>query len=172
MVEKVVPAIKAKWPDWNRTIIIQHDGAPAHISTNDLEFVASATAGIWNIKLELQPPKSPDVNVLDLFFFRALQAAQWRRTHANTIDGLIQQVMEAFADFDPRKIDYGFLTLQCCLDDILKTNGNNNYKIKHMGKEALLRMGLLPKRIAASESALEAFNAFCDYPLSWGTTMQ
>ena len=29
-------------------------------------------------------------------------------------------------------------------------------------------MGLLPKRIAASESALEAFNAFRDYPLSWG----
>ena len=37
-----------------------------------------------------------------------------------------------------------------------------------MGKESLLRLGLLPKRIAASELALEAFNAFGDYPLSWG----
>jgi hypothetical protein len=66
MVTKVIPAIKNKWPDRNRNIIIQQDGAPAHIESNDAEFVAAATTGLWNISLELQPPKSPDVNVLDL----------------------------------------------------------------------------------------------------------
>ena len=162
MVTKVIPAIKNKWPDRNRNIIIQQDGAPAHIESNDAEFLAAATTGLWNISLELQPPKSPDVNVLDLSFFRALQAAQWRRAPAYTIDGLIQQVNEAFAAFNPRKIDFGFITLQCCMDDILTANGNNDYKIRHIGKEALLRQGQLPTRIAASESALHVFNMFRD----------
>ena len=162
MVTKVIPAIKEKWPDRNRNIIIQQDGAPAHIKENDAEFVAAATAGLWNISLELQPPKSPDINVLDLSFFRALQAAQWRREPAVTIDGLIQQVNDAFEEFNPRKIDYGFITLQTCMDDILTAYGNNNYKITHIGKNARLRRGQLPVRVAASESALHVFNLFRD----------
>ncbi|KAI2507526.1 hypothetical protein MHU86_6914 [Fragilaria crotonensis] len=163
MVTKVIPAIKEKWPDRNRNIIIQQDGAPAHIAENDAEFVAAARTGLWNIKLELQPPKSPDVNVLDLSFFRALQAAQWKRVPTRTIDGLIQQeVNEAFAEFNPRKIDFGFLTLQCCMDDILTAYGNNDYKIRHMGKNALLQQGQLPTRIAATETALHVFNMFRD----------
>ena len=71
MVTKVIPAIKDNWPDRNRNIIIQQDGAPAHIGENDAEFVAAGTRGLRNIKLKLQPPKSPDVNVLDLSFLRA-----------------------------------------------------------------------------------------------------
>ena len=71
MVTKVIPAIKDNWPDRNRNMIIQQDGAPAHNGENDAEFVAAGTRGLWNIKLELQPPKSPDVNVLDLSFLRA-----------------------------------------------------------------------------------------------------
>ena len=71
MVTKVIAAIKDNWLDRNRNIIIQQDGAPAHIGENDAEFVAAGTRGLWNIKLELQPPKSPDVNVLDVSFLRA-----------------------------------------------------------------------------------------------------
>jgi hypothetical protein len=92
---------------------------------DDAEFVAAATTGLWNISLKLQPPKSPDINVLDLSFFRALQAAQWRHEPARTIDGLIQQVNEAFKEFDPQKINFGFISLQTRMNDILKVYGNN-----------------------------------------------
>jgi hypothetical protein len=44
--------------------------------------------------------------------FRALQAKQWSLGSETTIDGLIAQVLQAFAEFKPRKIDCGFLTLQ------------------------------------------------------------
>jgi hypothetical protein len=100
--------------------------------------------------------------VLDLSFFRALQAAQWRQESARTIDGLIQQVYDAFEEFDPRKIDFGFITLQTCMNDILKAYGNNNYKISHIGKNELLRRGELPIRVAATPSALHVFNMFRD----------
>ena len=71
MVTKVIPAIKDNWPDRNCNMIIQQDGAPAHIGDNNAELVAAGTRGLWNIKLELQPPKSPDGNVLDVSFLRA-----------------------------------------------------------------------------------------------------
>ena len=133
MIDKVIPAIRMKWPDrgtMNRTIIVQHDGATSHIAENDQEFNLYAKQGVWNICLETQQPaKSPDSNVLDLSFFRALQAKQWSLGTETTIDGLVAQVLRAFDEFDPREIDCGFLTLQTCLNDMLEVNGGDDYKI-------------------------------------------
>jgi hypothetical protein len=56
----------------------------------------------------------------------------------DTLDCLIAQVLAAFAQFDPRKNDFRFITLQCCLDNILIRNGGNDYTIQHMGKERML----------------------------------
>jgi hypothetical protein len=158
LIEKVVPSIKAKWPGRNRDITIQQDGAGAHIDENDPAFVAVATAGVWRIKLQTQSPKSPDLNVLDLSIFRALQSHQWRSGFANNTDELVEQVQRAYLDFEPQKLDFSFLTLQCCMDDVLSTYGNNDYKIRHMGKEAMLRGGILPMSIVPSTSALEVFH--------------
>ncbi|CAH9137919.1 unnamed protein product [Cuscuta epithymum] len=70
MLHKVLPAIKVTWPDVeNRNIIIQQDNARPHIDVNDAEFVESATADCWKIKLTFQPPNSPDLNVLDIGLF-------------------------------------------------------------------------------------------------------
>ena len=66
--------------------------------------------------------------------------------------------MRAFREFEPRKIDYAFLTLQCCLDDILVKLGGNNYKIRHMGKERRLREGRLDTRIDVTEDARRTFD--------------
>ena len=166
LVEEVVPAIKAKWPDRNRNIILQQDGASAHIPADDMEFGLVARTGTWNINILTQAPKSPDTNVCDLSFFRALQSEQWRSGVEDTIEGLISQVLRAFESFDERKNDFGFLTLQCCLDDILICNGGNDYSIRHMGKERMLREGILPERIEASEAAVRMFN-FVTNPPHW-----
>jgi hypothetical protein len=159
LVNKVVPAIKAKWAGRaNRNITIQQDGASAHIDEDDAAFVAAGTDGLWNIQLETQPAKSPDFNVLDLSFFRALQSHQWRSGFANNVDELVAQVLLAFDTFEPRKLDFAFLTLQYCLDDALSIHGDNNYSIQHIGKESMLAAGTLPVRVPASEHALEVRN--------------
>ena len=111
-----------------------------------------------------QAPRSPDTNICDLCFFRALQSAQWRSGVEEAIDGLIGQVPRTFDRFDERKNDFGFLTLQCCLDDILICNGGNDYSIQHMGKERMLREGILPDRIEASEAAIHTFNIVTNPP--------
>ena len=153
LINHVLPAIKEKWPNRReRRVIIQQDGASSHIPSWDPEFRYHATQGQWNISLETQPAKSPDTNVLDLSFFRALQSAQWGLgCVGNNIDALIAQVRRAFALFEPRKIDFGFLTLQTCLDEILGVHGDNDYTLPHIGKEQMLNAGILPERIAASE---------------------
>ena len=92
----------------------------SHLPADDLEFGLRARTGNWNINLLTQAPKSLDTKICDLSFFRALQAEQWRSGVEDNIDGLIAQVLAAFERFDPRKNDFGFLTLQCCLDDILR----------------------------------------------------
>ena len=141
--------------------MIQQDGASSHILANNVEFNQAAKQGVWNICLETQPAKSPDTNVLDFSFFRALQAKQWSLGPETTIDGLIAQVQRAFAEFDPRMIDCGFLTLQTCLNDMLEVNGGNNYKIRHLGKQAMLREnGELPRSFAATDEALRVFEMF------------
>ena len=48
MIEKVLPAIKEKWSDRDRNIVIQQDGASAHIDEFDPTFCAAATSGNWN----------------------------------------------------------------------------------------------------------------------------
>ena len=164
LIDKVIPAIKEKWPDLNRDIVLQQDGASAHIKADDLEFGIPARQGLWNINILTQAPKSPDTNICDLTFFRALQTEQWRSAEANTIDGLIEQVLAAFVRFDARKNDFGFITLQCCLDDILIRNGGNDYSIRHMGKARMLREGILPVRVPATEPAIATYNFFMDPP--------
>ena len=101
------------------------------------------------------------MNVLDLYFFRAMQARQWGLGSETTIDGLIAQVLRAFQEFDPRKIDCGFLTLQTCLNDMLEVHGGNNYKIRHLGKQSILReLGELPRTIAATAEAVQVKDMF------------
>jgi hypothetical protein len=88
-----------------------------------------------------------------------LQTYQWRSGgFANTIEELIVQVQHAYETFPPRSIDFAFLTLQYCIDITLAIHGDNDYLIRHMGKEGLLRRGMLPTRIVASAPALRTYN--------------
>jgi hypothetical protein len=95
MINKVLPAIREKWPreDLGRPIFIQQDNAPSHLKLDDPEFCAAAKLGGFDIRLICQPPNSPDFNILDLGFFRAIQAIQYKK-EAKTIEALVLAVKE------------------------------------------------------------------------------
>jgi hypothetical protein len=64
-------------------------------------------------------------------------------------------------EFEPRRIDCGFLTLQTCLNDMMELNGGNVYKVWHLGKQALLReFGYIPRRFRATDEALQVYQLF------------
>ena len=95
MINRVLPAIRAKWPreDVNKPIFIQQDNAPSHLKVDDPYFCAVAKQDGFDIRLICQPPNSPDFNILDLGFFRAIQAIQYKKD-AKTIKDLIPAVQE------------------------------------------------------------------------------
>ena len=57
MVTKVIAAINDNWPDRNRNMFIQQDGAPAHIRENDAEVVPAETRGLWKHQAQIATTK-------------------------------------------------------------------------------------------------------------------
>ena len=78
LITNVLPSIRAKWPaNLSKHIYVQQDNAKPHIAPNDTEFLNESMKDGFYIELVQQPPNSPDMNVLDLGFFRSIQALQY-----------------------------------------------------------------------------------------------
>ncbi|CAH9079650.1 unnamed protein product [Cuscuta europaea] len=149
LLRKVLPAIKAKWPiDASGHIFIQQDNTKPHIQPNDSEFMAAATTEGFNIKLACQPPNSPDLNILDLGFFRSVECLQ-QANRSSTVSELVVAVTKAYDEFSPYTLNKVWLSLQLCMTEILIVKGNNNYKIPHIGHDNLHAQGELPISIGA-----------------------
>ncbi|ETV78282.1 hypothetical protein H257_07874 [Aphanomyces astaci] len=77
LIDKVIPAVRSKWPSsMKNQIWIQQDNAKPHVSVNDPAVIAAGRQGGWTISLCSQPAQSPDLNVLDLGYFNAIQSLQ------------------------------------------------------------------------------------------------
>ncbi|KAK9675478.1 hypothetical protein RND81_11G009600 [Saponaria officinalis] len=97
-----------------------------------------------------QPPNSPDLNCNDLGYFRALQSLQSKKA-AKTVDELVNEVMQAFLDYSPNKLNNIFLSLQAVMVEIMKCKGHNNFSLPHMGKGHLATIGMLPRNLMVNE---------------------
>ncbi|KAF7123388.1 hypothetical protein RHSIM_Rhsim12G0027300 [Rhododendron simsii] len=109
LIEKVIPAIQSKWPrsSVGKTIYIQQDNARPHIQPYDAQFRDVTTKNGFDIRLSFQPPNSPDLNVLDLGFFTAIQSLQYREA-PRTIDELVNAVEKSFDKLPLHDLDSVF----------------------------------------------------------------
>ncbi|KAE9035930.1 hypothetical protein PR002_g7324 [Phytophthora rubi] len=104
--EKVFPAIRKKWPGRKTTtIMVQQDNAGPHVQDDNADILEAGQEGGWDIQMVSQPPRSPDMNVLDLGFFLFVAVATIQDTFDT--DGLIAAVKSSFA-----KVSYH--TLEKC----------------------------------------------------------
>ncbi|KAH9086159.1 hypothetical protein LEN26_020396 [Aphanomyces euteiches] len=159
LLSKVIPAIKEKWPlGSTRNVVIQQDNARPHVAAFDDDVSAACTDGEWNMIVRNQPPNSPDMNVLDFGFFRAIQSLQ-EYCHSRCMMEIIDAVNSAWRDVEARALSNNFLTLQACLQEVLKIEGDNKYKIPHMRKSSLLACGMLPEVLPCDATE---FNRCCD----------
>lgn len=148
---QILPAIKTKWPEGSsKTIFIQQDNAKPHIKDSDPDFRAAASSEGFQISLIQQPPNSPDTNVNDLGWFRAIQSLQQQEVCRNA-DDLVQAVVASFNKLEPMTLNKVFLSLQCCLQEIIKVKGHNTYKLAHMRKNALIAQDALPVDLEVSQ---------------------
>lgn len=157
LLTNVLPAIRQQWPRSSSTkpIYLQQDNAKPHISPSDPQFVAAASSDGFDIRLRCQPSNSPDMNVLDLGFFNAIQALQ-HQTGANSIDQLIAAVESSFNELSHETLNKVFLTLQTCLEATMRCGGSNDYKIPHIGKDRLMLSGELPVAIGVNPDLIRS----------------
>ena len=71
------------------------------------------------------------------------------------IDELISATEEAYWDQNPQTLDSVWLTLQTCMEASMLEEGNNKYKVPHMGKNKLHKVGKLPRNIKVSQEAID-----------------
>lgn len=152
---QILPAIKEKWPSTSdKNIYIQQDNAKPHIKDNDPTFREAADKDGFKFTLIQQPPNSPDLNVNDLGWFRSIEQLQ-TNISCVTVDQLLAAVIKSFNDLDHTTLNNVFLSLQGCMIEIMQINGCNNYKLPHMGKEALIRAGTLPINLDVSHATVK-----------------
>ncbi|ETV72279.1 hypothetical protein H257_12740 [Aphanomyces astaci] len=162
LVNKVIPAIQAQWPS-NRCgpVFIQQDNPKPHVGLDDPQVMEAGSTNGWSIRLTAQPAQSPDFTVLFLGFFNAIQNLQ-HQTSARTIDDLIKSVQDAFTDLPWRVLDKTIMTLQKVMEESIKLQGVNVYKLPHLRKDVQENAGVRelhpscdPEVVAALE-ALES----------------
>lgn len=161
LIENLIPAVRQKWPAERPQPIIQHDNAKPHLVSDDaaLNAVLQGEENELSMSMMFQPPNSPDFNVLDLCFFRALQSLTQKK-RVRTVQELVQNVEMEWHDYDPTKLNHAFLTYQSVMEEVVKIDGHNDYKIPHMGKDTMERQGTLPVVLTLSDEAKEHYNAF------------
>ena len=160
LIQKFLPAVKEKWPMRNARIQLQQDGAKSHILEDDMEFKEVVDEIGLNLTMFTQSLNSPDTNILDLGFFRAIQSFN-DNCPANE-EELIKSVEKAYGEYPYRKLNHVWLTLQSCLNIIIENDGGNDYKIPHMGKESLDRRGLLRPVLDVTPAATAWLNPTMD----------
>ena len=138
LITKLIPAIMEKWPISDRDsrkIFIQQDGAKNHIHEDDKLFNDALEENGVNAELYTQSANSPDVNLLDLGFFRAIQS--FNDAAPRNEEELIKAVGEAYDNYPKEKINWTWSTLQCGFNQIITHHGDNDYNINHIAKQKL-----------------------------------
>ena len=100
LISKLILAILENWPRMDRmsrTIFIQQDSAKNHIHEDDEEFNNALMEQDIDTKLYMQTPNSPDVKLLDLGFFRAIQS--FNDASPKNEEELIQSVTKAYDNY-------------------------------------------------------------------------
>jgi hypothetical protein len=103
------------------------------------------------VDLVNQAANSPDTNLLDLGFFRAIQSFN-DAAPMNEAE-LIAAVEQAYWTYPKERLNRAWLTLQSCFNRFLELCGDNHYKIPHVDKKKLQRRGELPVSLRVTELA-------------------
>lgn len=141
LITKVIPAIKQKWVGRRSTaILIQQDNARPHSKGAEKNINAAGQSDGWNIRMLNQPANSPDLNILDLGFFNAIQSLQAQKCAYN-IEDLIAAVEESFEELSSTSLHDNFITLQSVMREILFYEGSNDFKIPHLDKSGNRKRG-------------------------------
>lgn len=84
------------------------------------------------VSLFEQPPNSPDLNMLDLGLFNAIQSV-YDKEVPKTYDDIIDLLKKAYWNYPPNMIHRLWLTRMTVMNEIIDCNGGNEYTLPHLG---------------------------------------
>ena len=123
-------------------VTLQDDNAPAHDnawSTKPKGLKLGEEAAKWGIKRGDQPARSPDLNVLDLYVWRVLEAAVHRK-RPKTLVQLWDAIKDAWDnDLTAAKLECAYRLLTPVMSLIHDKNGGNNFTLPHTGLRKAMR---------------------------------
>lgn len=80
----------------------------------------------------------------------------------NDIKEIVTTAEEAYEEYEPRKLNQTWLHLQMVMTELLKVNGENNYKTPHIGKNKLENRGLLPRSFTVEDELISQATTFLE----------
>ena len=166
LFETVLTAIIDKFAAFShiREFDLQWDNAPTHFDASDnvwelTRIIMEETQGI-RFNLVCQPARSPDMNICDLSICIVLQVLQ-RKYHGQLQNhgDIIAGVNFAWNSFTHIQLEKAFCSLQTIFDEVIKSEGQNTYKIPHINKDAIWnRYGIFTLRARAEQASQEAID--------------
>ena len=120
MIQKVLPAIRAKWPleDASKPIFIQDNGRP-HLAPNDKLLWDAAKQDGFDMRLVCQPVNSPNCNIIHgLGLFNSMQSIQYK-----TVEDLVVDVHQDFEGYSVDHANEYLLRLHGCMKRKMKDKG-------------------------------------------------
>ena len=111
-----------------------------------------------NSVLSTQSAISPDVNLFYLGFFGSIES--FNDAAPRNEEDLIEAVSDAYDKYPREKINWTWLTLQCCFNQIITHHGDNDYQINHIAKGKLEQNGNLPNVEDVVDDAEDLLNPY------------
>lgn len=93
----------------------------------DDEFCKAAQELGLDLRLVYQPPNSPDLNILDMGYFRVIQSLHYKEA-PRTVDELISAVAKSFDELTSTSLNDVLLTLQSVMIEAIKVHGETTIK--------------------------------------------
>ncbi|CAM9725014.1 unnamed protein product, partial [Choristocarpus tenellus] len=119
--EELLPAIKTKMP-WlqGKQVVIQQDGATPHMGKGNSEILSGAgkTEG-WSIRLVTQPSNSPDLNIVDMCFFRSLKCRVMREWFGS-VEEMVKVIKKQYEEYDETILERAWQLLFVVYNQVLR----------------------------------------------------
>ena len=163
MEDDIVPGIIKHMP-WagldGRTLVIQHDGALPHTGKGNTDHWPEYFKSKYprrSIVVVTQPAQSPDLNVLDLGFFRSLQSRVCSASSTSLSD-MKDNIERMYWEYDAQTMERVWQSLFSVYNSILQQKGGNQYKLAHTNKAKAQREGTLGRYVEVDRAALGALS--------------
>ncbi|CAM9814633.1 unnamed protein product, partial [Choristocarpus tenellus] len=113
-------------------VVVQQDGATPHTGKGNSEILSEAgkTEG-WSIRLVIQPSNSPDLNIIDLCFFRSLKCRVMGEQFGS-VEEMVKVIKKQY-EYDGTTLERAWQLLFVVHNQVLRYKGGNDFSVEHTG---------------------------------------